>query len=72
MREILETPIFSGLYEQPHHQNAKDETPETPLGKLIGLARSLIDHVTFSYVIDVWVDSKYQVKGLGSWLVKSL
>ncbi|KAK6518956.1 hypothetical protein TWF281_003647 [Arthrobotrys megalospora] len=68
MVEMLESSLSFGVYEQslPGPDGSAGLTAEP---KFIGIARLITDYVTFGYLTDVWVDSTYQGKGLGSWLI---
>ncbi|MDQ6904514.1 MAG: GNAT family N-acetyltransferase [Bacteroidota bacterium] len=44
-----------------HHRN-----------KQIGYARLVTDKATFGYLADVFIDKKYQGKGLAKWLVETI
>ncbi|KAH7254753.1 hypothetical protein NW759_011184 [Fusarium solani] len=68
MREMLESSLCFGLYEQ----SQSDETTSSSPPQFIGIARCITDYVTFIYLTDVWVDPKYQGQGLGTWLLKSI
>ncbi|KAJ4172132.1 hypothetical protein NW754_007730 [Fusarium falciforme] len=68
MREMLESSLCFGLYEQ----SQSDETASSSQAQFIGIARCITDYVTFIYLTDVWVDPKYQGQGLGTWLLKSI
>jgi len=39
-------------------------------GKQVGLIRGVTDHVTFTWLCDVVVDTEHRSKGLGKWMVK--
>ncbi|KAJ4348552.1 uncharacterized protein N0V89_009929 [Didymosphaeria variabile] len=65
LRETLENSLCFGVYED------LDTRPnaETAQSKLIGFARCITDFTTFLYLTDVYIDTDFQGKGLGAWLI---
>ncbi|UPK95926.1 hypothetical protein LCI18_006861 [Fusarium solani-melongenae] len=86
MREMLESSLCFGLYEQSQSNKTAPNAPlhekqaydvrlaadSSSQAQFIGIARCITDYVTFIYLTDVWVDPKYQGQGLGTWLLKSI
>ncbi|KAI9154828.1 hypothetical protein HJFPF1_07387 [Paramyrothecium foliicola] len=67
MKEMLENSLSFSMYERVAQDPSTDSSTQL---KFIGLARCVTDYVTFAYLTDVWVDTTYQGKGLGSWLIR--
>lgn len=72
MLEMIENSLSFGLYERTPSDNNDSTANPSSTSKFIGFARCITDFVTFAYLTDVWVDSKYRTKGLGRWLVQCI
>lgn len=60
-REVIEKSIEHSVCLGMYHR-----------GALIGFARAVTDHCTFTYFCDVVVDEAHRSRGLGKWLVEVL
>ncbi|KAF2155483.1 hypothetical protein K461DRAFT_276671 [Myriangium duriaei CBS 260.36] len=65
MREMLGNSLCFGLYEL-----SPITSTTTKQHKFVGTARCVTDCITFFYLTDVWVESDYQGRGLGAWMIR--
>lgn len=73
LREMLRNSLVFGLYalEGGDEKNANGTTSASALStrKFIGMGRCVTDYATIMYLTDVWVDSSFAGRGLGSWII---
>jgi len=59
--DVIETMVDNSLCFSLYHD-----------GDQIGFARAITDSITLSWLADIVIESKYQGKGLGKWLMECI
>lgn len=67
LAEAIQNSLCFGLYQR---QQSEDHAPAAPV--MVGFARAITDHATYSLICDVVVDERFRGRGLGKFLIATI